>query len=57
MVTSDVPAYSVIGGNWAWVIKKRFTDENMLALERLAWWDWPVEKITLKLMCISSNLI
>lgn len=54
VVTSDVPAYSVIGGNPARVIKKRFTDENILALEKLAWWDWPVEKITLKLTAIMS---
>lgn len=53
-VTSDVPTYSIIGGNPARVIKKRFTDENILALEKLAWWDWPVEKITLKLTAIMS---
>jgi virginiamycin A acetyltransferase len=45
VVTSDVPAYSVIGGNPARVIKKRFTDKNILALEKLAWWDWPVERL------------
>lgn len=53
-VTSDVPTYSIIGGNPARVIKKRFTDENILALEKLAWWDWPAEKITLKLTAIMS---
>ena len=54
VVTSDVSAYSFIGGNTARVIKKRFTDDNILALEKLAWWNWPVEKIPLKLTAIMS---
>ncbi|OVZ89740.1 chloramphenicol acetyltransferase [Yersinia frederiksenii] len=57
VVTSDVPAYAVVGGNPAKVIKKRFTDETIASLEKLAWWDWPVEKITQNLTAImSSNL-
>ncbi|WP_145506863.1 Vat family streptogramin A O-acetyltransferase [Yersinia alsatica] len=57
VVTSDVPAYAVVGGNPANVIKKRFTDETIEMLEKLAWWDWPVEKITQNLTAImSSNL-
>ncbi|CFQ51182.1 transferase hexapeptide repeat containing protein [Yersinia frederiksenii] len=57
VVTSDVPAYAVVGGNPAKVIKKRFTDETIAMLEKLAWWDWPVEKITQNLTAImSSNL-
>jgi len=52
VVTSDVPAYSVVGGNPARVIKQRFDDETILTLEKLAWWDWPVEKITQHLPAI-----
>lgn len=40
VVTSDVPAYSVVVGNTAKVIKKRFSDELISELEKLAWWDW-----------------
>ncbi|WP_145577725.1 Vat family streptogramin A O-acetyltransferase [Yersinia alsatica] len=36
VVTSDVPAYAVVGGNPAKVIKKRFTDETIASLEKLA---------------------
>ena len=54
VVTSDVPPYAVVGGNPARVIKKRFTDDIILALEKLAWWDWPVEQITRKLTAITS---
>lgn len=57
VVTSDVPAYAVVGGNPAKVIKKRFTDETIASLEKLAWWDWSIEKITQNLTAImSSNL-
>src|SRR5690606_28245456 len=46
VVASDVPAYAVVGGNPARVLKRRFTDEDIATLESIAWWDWPVEKIT-----------
>jgi len=54
VVTSDVPAYSIVGGNPARVIRQRFNDETLSILEKLAWWDWPVEKITQNLPAIRS---
>lgn len=54
VVTSDVPAYSIVGGNPARVIRQRFNDETISTLEKLAWWDWPVEKITQNLPAIIS---
>ncbi|HCU16247.1 chloramphenicol acetyltransferase [Hafnia paralvei ATCC 29927] len=55
VVTMDVPAYTIVGGNPAKVIKKRFSDEIVCELEKLAWWDWPVEEITKHLTAIMSN--
>ena len=55
VVTKDVPANTIVGGNPAKVIKKRFSDEIVCELEKLAWWDWPVEKITKHLTAIMSN--
>ncbi|MDX6040328.1 Vat family streptogramin A O-acetyltransferase [Scandinavium lactucae] len=55
VVTADVPAYTVVGGNPAKVIKKRFSDEITLELEKLAWWDWPVARITRSLAAIMTN--
>ncbi|EHJ4094688.1 Vat family streptogramin A O-acetyltransferase [Escherichia fergusonii] len=55
VVTSDVPAYAVVGGNPAKVIKKRFTDETIATLEELAWWNWPVAKITQNITAIMSS--
>lgn len=53
VVTRDVPAYSVVGGNPAKTIKKRFSDELIQLLLKLRWWDLDVEKITelLPILC------
>jgi virginiamycin A acetyltransferase len=46
VVTRDVPAYTVVGGNPAASIRKRFADDEIATLEAVMWWDWPIEKIT-----------
>lgn len=45
VVTGYLPPYSIAAGNPARVIKYRFSPEVIEAFLRLAWWDWPVEKI------------
>jgi virginiamycin A acetyltransferase len=45
VVTKHVPSYSIVGGNPAQVIKYRFTPEEIEQLQRIAWWDWPDEKV------------
>jgi acetyltransferase-like isoleucine patch superfamily enzyme len=45
VVTHDVPPYAVVGGVPAQVIKFRFDASTIEALQRLAWWDWPEDKI------------
>jgi virginiamycin A acetyltransferase len=52
VVVSDVPAYSVVGGNPARVIKQRFPDEVVNKLLAVKWWDWPVDRITRNLSAI-----
>jgi virginiamycin A acetyltransferase len=54
VVVGDVPAYTVAGGNPARAIKERFPHEDVAALEAIAWWDWPIEKITRHLAAIAS---
>lgn len=54
VVSANVPAYAVVGGNPAHVIRMRFPPETISALEKLAWWDWPIEKITKNLPFIVS---
>lgn len=46
VVVSDVPAYTVFGGNPARKIKQRFSDSEIETLLKIRWWDWEIEKIT-----------
>lgn len=46
VVVTDVPAYSVVGGNPAKVIKYRFDESTISELLAIAWWNWSAEKIT-----------
>ncbi|MBN9250312.1 MAG: antibiotic acetyltransferase, partial [Mesorhizobium sp.] len=45
VVTRDVAAYSIVAGSPARVLRLRFPAEVAARIERLAWWDWPVEKL------------
>lgn len=45
-VVRDVPAYSIVGGNPAKEIKKRFSDQEIGQLLDLKWWDKDIEWIT-----------
>lgn len=55
VVTSDVPAYTVYGGNPARLIRERFAPEVVAELEAIAWWDWPVELISQSLEAITGG--
>ncbi|MGO3707258.1 MAG: Vat family streptogramin A O-acetyltransferase [Mesonia hippocampi] len=46
IVTKDVKPYSVVGGNPAKLLRKRFDEEKIKKLLALKWWDWELEKIT-----------
>ncbi|WP_269630940.1 Vat family streptogramin A O-acetyltransferase [Pelomonas sp. BJYL3] len=55
VVTSDVPAYTVYGGNPARLLRERFAPEVVAELEAIAWWDWPIERISQSLEAITSG--
>ncbi|MEH7887628.1 type B chloramphenicol O-acetyltransferase [Elizabethkingia meningoseptica] len=40
LVTKDVEAYTVVGGNPAKQIKKRFSEKHIEMLLEMKWWDW-----------------
>jgi virginiamycin A acetyltransferase len=46
VVTRDVPPYTIVGGNPATPIRKRFSDDAIAALEAIAWWNWSIAKIS-----------
>jgi acetyltransferase-like isoleucine patch superfamily enzyme len=45
VVSKDVPSYSIVAGNPAVVVKKRFPEEDISILEKIQWWDWDDPKI------------
>jgi len=45
VVTKDVAPYTIVAGNPAVPVRKRFSDEIIEELEHIQWWNWPVEKI------------
>ena len=53
-VTKDVPAYAIVAGNPAKVVKMRFDEKTIEQLEEIAWWDWDIEKITRNLKAITK---
>jgi virginiamycin A acetyltransferase len=54
-VVKDVAPYSMVGGNPATEIKKRFTDDKIEQLLKLAWWNWPLEKITAQVQWLTGK--
>ena len=57
LVTKDIEPYTIVGGNPARVIRKRFDEEAIELLLRAAWWDWTIEKITDNLESFSMGNI
>ena len=45
VVTKDVTPYTIVGGNPAKLIRKRFDDETIEKLLKIQWWNWEIEKI------------
>lgn len=54
VVTKDVPPYTIVGGNPAQVIRKRFSDVQIEALLKIQWWNWSIEKITENVQWLTS---
>ena len=55
VVTKDVEPYSIVGGNPAKEIKKRFPEKRISKLLEIKWWDWDIEKITENVEKLTSN--
>ena len=45
IVTKSIPPYSIVAGNPAKIIKRRFSDNTIQKLENSKWWEWDIEKI------------
>jgi virginiamycin A acetyltransferase len=54
VVVDDVPAYAVVAGNPARVVRMRFDPATIARLLEIRWWDWSPEKITRNIAAISG---
>lgn len=56
-VTKDVEPYTIVGGNPAKEIRKRFTKEEIERLLKLKWWDRDIGWITNNVKKLTGNAI
>jgi len=56
-VIKDVDTYSIVGGNPAKEIKKRFSKDIIKRLLELKWWNWDIEKITKNIQHLTGDEI
>jgi acetyltransferase-like isoleucine patch superfamily enzyme len=54
VVAKDVRPYAIVVGNPAKEIGRRFSDEQVEALLRIRWWDWPTELVKERVDALSS---
>lgn len=45
VVNKDVPAFAIVGGNPAKIIKYRFDPSTIDIIQDMKWWDWSKDKI------------
>lgn len=55
VVSKDVEPYTIVGGNPARVIRKRFDDEMIDLLQRLKWWDMNEDSLVEILPMLCNN--
>lgn len=54
-VTKDVAPYTIVGGNPAKMIRKRFSDQQIEELLALKWWDKDIDWITKNLSWLTGK--
>lgn len=54
VVTGSVRPYSIVAGVPARELRRRFSDDEIAALEAIRWWDWPDEKVIEEVGGLSS---
>jgi len=55
VVARDIPAYAIVAGNPMKMIRFRFSENQRLALERIAWWEWPRARIDAAMPMLLSD--
>ncbi|MBL8594309.1 MAG: type B chloramphenicol O-acetyltransferase [Devosia sp.] len=57
LVTKDVEPYTIVGGNPAKPIRKRFADDEIAMLLEMNWWNWTDEQLAGAMPLFTSNRI
>ncbi|MBM9596432.1 CatB-related O-acetyltransferase [Roseitranquillus sediminis] len=55
VVGRDVPPYAIVAGNPARVVRHRFDPDTTRRLLAVAWWDWPLDRITRNLATVRGT--
>lgn len=45
VVAGEIPPYTIVAGSPARIVKKRFDEATISALQKLEWWHWPITAI------------
>lgn len=57
VVVKDVEPYTIVGGNPAKEVRKRFSPETIQELLEIKWWDWDIELINQSIgVIVSGNM-
>ncbi len=57
IVRRNVLPYSIVAGNPAVFIRRRFSLDQIESLQRIAWWNWPIERVMEALpLLLASNV-
>jgi carbonic anhydrase/acetyltransferase-like protein (isoleucine patch superfamily) len=54
VVTKDIPPYTIVAGNPAKIIRKRFDEEIIVNLLEIKWWNWPIDVINKNIAVITA---
>ena len=55
VVSGEVPPYSVVVGNPARIVRRRFDEATIVRLLELQWWDWDAAKLTRNVALLRGN--
>lgn len=55
VVRNSAPPYAIVAGNPARVAGFRFPKDQIEALLRISWWDWPLERIAASIPLLMSD--
>jgi acetyltransferase-like isoleucine patch superfamily enzyme len=55
VITKEIGPYEIWGGNPARLIRKRFSENQIKELQKIAWWDWDHQRIIQDLSILCSE--